>query len=112
LVEAIIGLGLFSVVASGFLMAVDFSLNTSGMVQEDHVSQNLARTQMEDILKLPYSDTGSYSVTVVPPGEFSLSITVVDESPTAQPNSLQRVIVRVDRLGKPVLTLAHYKAKV
>lgn len=112
LAETIIGLGLFGLVATGFLAAVGFSLNTSGMVQEDHVSHNLARTQMEDVLKLPYSDTGFYPVTVAPPGEFSLSITVVDESPIAQPNSLQRVTVRVDRLSKPVLTLAHYKAKL
>ena len=108
LIEVLIGLGLLGVLASAFLPTVSSGILRGGRVQESYYAQDLARTQMEDVKSLSYDDTGSYPVAVPPSGDFSVSVTAIDESGD---NKLQKIIVRVSHGQRLVLVLESYKAK-
>ena len=112
LLENVIGVGLLGAIGVVFLVAIATSLSSAGLVEEVCTAENLARTQMEDIKSQTYSDTNSYGVTVTPPGDYAVSIAVVDESPALNPDTLQRVIVIVSRSGTQVLRLESFKAKL
>lgn len=110
--EVLIAVGVLGIVGSTFLPAISSGMLRSGQVQESYTAQILARTQIEDIKSLPYDDTGSYPVTVSPPGDFSITVTAIDESPPEFPNTLQRIRVTVSHGDRPVLKLETYKAKL
>ena len=112
ILEALVGVGLLGIVASAFLPAIGTGLVASEKVEEIHTAVALARTQVIDISSELYSDANFYPVTVPAPGEYAISITVVDESPPEYPNTLQRTIVTVSRGSRTVLVLEDYKAKL
>ena len=105
----VVTLGVIAVV---FLAAITTSLTSAGIVDEIYTASSLAQTQMEDIKGQPYSDANSYGVTVTPSGDYSVSITVVDDSPELNPDTLQRVTVTISRSGLRVFRLESYKAKL
>lgn len=110
LIETMAAVGLFGLISTTFLLAISTSLMTSGQVQADYTSQNLARTQTEDIQNLAFADSYTYPVTVSAPQSYTVSIDVVDESPLEHPDTLQRIVVTVSRNGRRELTLESYKA--
>ena len=112
LIETLVGVTLLGGIATVFLLGISTALMGSSQVSEDYTAENLARVQMEEIKSLPYSDTNSYPLAVSPPVEYTVSISVIDESPIEHPTTLQRIVVTVSRQGQTILILESYKAKL
>ena len=112
LIETLVGVTLLGGIATVFLLGISTALTASGEVSEDYTAENLARVQMEEIKSLPYSDSNTYPLAVSPPAEYTVSISVIDESPIEHPSTLQRIVVTVSRQGRTILVLESYKAKL
>ncbi len=111
ILETVLGVGLLGVVASAFFPAIGTGMLVSQKVVEVHTAVDLARAQVADVGSQPYSDSDFYPVTVATPGDYAISITVLDESPIEYPNTLQRITVTVSRGPRTALILEDYKAK-
>jgi len=108
LVETLVALAIFGLVAGVFLAGLYVSSKSVMVSQERVAAESLAKSQMESIKALDY-DT-SYSPTVPPdlPQGYAIGIAVepVDGIPTEQ---LQKITVTVTRNGDGVFTLVDYK---
>ena len=107
------GAGLIALIAAigvGYLSATSTGLFGAGIIEERCTAENLARNQLEEIKYLPYSDV--YAASVTTPNEYEITIEVVDLSPPELPDTIQKVIVHVNRNGQGVLTVENYKAKL
>lgn len=110
LLEAVVAIALVAVIGVGYLTATSTGLVGAGIIEERSIAENLARNQLEEIYDLPYSDV--YAASVTTPIEYEITIEVVDLSPPELPDTIQKVIVSVNRNGQGVLTLEKYKAKL
>jgi len=111
LLETIVALGLFAMIAVSFLGAISTGLTGAEIIDGRLTTENLARTQMEDIKSLPYNDSNYYPVTVSCPPECTVLIDVTDLSPVEYPSTLQKVVVSVLQEGHTKTTIESYKVK-
>ena len=111
LLETIVALGLFAMIAVSFLGAISTGLTGAEIIDGRLMTENLARTQVEDIKSLPYSDSNYYPVTVSCPPECTVLIDVTDLSPLEYPSTLQSVVVSVLQEGRTKTTIETYKVK-
>ncbi len=109
LVETVISIGLLSATILVIISAVTMhSISTRSLDQID-VSNNLVKTQLEDIKNSTYQLV-SYPVTVTPPAGYAVSISVVVQNPPT--NTLQLVTVTVTRGSNTLVSVQIYKAKL
>jgi len=111
LLETIVALGLFAMIAVSFLGAISTGLTGAEIIDGQLTTENLARTQVEDIKSLPYSDSNYYPVTVNCPPECTVLIDVTDLSPIEYPSTIQSVAVSVLLEGRTMTTIESYKVK-
>ncbi len=109
LIESLIAVAIMGTIAVGFLGAITTGLLGAGIIEEHHVAENLARTQLEDIKSQPYDISNQYPVTVSPPPGYTVLIDVIDLSPVDYPDSLQKTAVTVYRDERTVLTVETLK---
>lgn len=110
LLETVVAIALIAAIGVGYLSATSTGLFGAGIIEERCTAENLARNQLEEIKYLPYSDV--YAASVTTPNEYEIIIEVVDLSPPELPDTIQKVIVHVNRNGQGVLTVENYKAKL
>ncbi len=96
-----------------------------GIVDEQLQAESLARSQLEEIKNVPYSDECLYPVTVSLPPQYSMNITVtapmqIGTSDNNTPlemlmgypiTTIQEITVSVCHGDKPILSVAAYKVK-
>lgn len=76
LIDTIIGLTLIAVVIATLLMSLSTSIRASDRNRDNAFLLQLARSQLEDILKQPYSDSHSYSTISPIPDGYTLDVGV------------------------------------
>ncbi len=106
LLETLLGLGLLGVIGIGFLTSLATSSSTTRTLDVRVDAEAMVRSQLEDIRSRPYAS--SYSVTVVPPPGFTLSI-VTQQLDGG--NNLQQVTAKVAQGASTVMRLNTYKAR-
>jgi prepilin-type N-terminal cleavage/methylation domain-containing protein len=120
LLETLIALGILAVIGVAFLTTLNTAYKNVELLEEQTQAEALIRSQLDDIKASPYQDSGIYPVTVTPPPQYSVNITVVTlDTPTCVQdgncNTLQEVTVSVYRTGdggeRPILSVKTYKAK-
>ena len=104
LLETIVGTALIGVIGFVFAGALSTNSNNSGLLDDRVQASALIRTQLEEIRNEQYQDT--YSVTVVTPPGFSLSIVTEDLE-----DELQSITVFAAHEGRPLLHIMDYKSE-
>ena len=110
LLEIMVALGILGFMGVGFMSALSTSTRATSTVDVQVVSEKLAREVSAEIMRQPWN--GSYSVTVVPPGGYTFSITTDTAPPTVSRtngSNLQRITVSISRGGKPALSVVTYR---
>ncbi len=76
LLDTIIGLALIAIVVVNVLMALSASMHASDRHRDNAYLLELARSQLEDIYKQPYSDSHVYSAISPIPDGYALGVSV------------------------------------
>ena len=109
LLEVLVALAILGTIAVVFLSTISSGLLGAAKIDERAVAENLARNQIEDIRRQPYSYDNLYPVTLSLPPGYTVIVDVADLSPVEYPSSLQKVAVSVCRGERGVLKLETYK---
>ncbi len=125
LIEALVAAGILAAIGAVFMGAMFTGYKSVGVLDEQQQAETLARSQLEGIKNAPYSDLGSYPISVSLPSQYSMSITVtpptcigtadnctpLEELLGYSVTTIQEITVSVYHGSKPVLSVACYKVK-
>ena len=118
LIEVLVAVAILGVIGVGYISATDASARGSRVVGEQVTARNLADTYLEVIRNETFAAnydnvTGAIPVpfqyTVDIEYKFSLDSETWVDDPTD--TYLQRIIIRVSREGRPVLSVCTYKMR-
>lgn len=104
LIEIIVSVALLSILGSALVGALGTGIKGTIKVDERTTAINLARSQLEYIRTLPYTEPPVYP-TLTPPTGYTITVT----GSTLTANVLQKLIVSVTANGVPVLDLEGYR---
>jgi len=76
LLEVLVATSILAAVGVVFLLATTTSYKSVGILDEKTQAEALARTELEHIRGMAYSDTGNYSINVSMPLQYSMNISV------------------------------------
>ena len=111
LLEVIIALAIFGAIGVVFLNAISSGLLGANRVEELSTAESIARSQVEYIKSLPFSDDDYYPIISSSPVGYSPIVEVIDLSPPEYPDTLQKILVLVQRDGRNILSLESLKVK-
>jgi len=119
LIEALVAASILTAIGVVFMGAMFTGYRVVGVLDEQQQAEILVRSQLEDIKSATYQESGIYLVTVDLPPQYSMDITsgypscigTPDNCTVLVTDTLQEVTVSVYHGGKPVLSVACYKAK-
>ena len=111
LLEVLISIAILGVIGVVFLNAISSGLLGATKVDERSTAESLARTQMEYIKSLPYDDSNYYPAIVSSTVGYTPLIEVTNLSPPEYPDTLQKVVVKIYRDGRPIMSVENYKVK-
>ena len=119
IIEVLVAAGILAAIGVVFMGAMFTGYRSVGILDEQVQAEVLARSQLEDIKNSSYSDAGVYDVTIDPPPQYSMDISVgypscigtADDCTVLVTDTLQEITVSVYHGSKLVLSVACYKAK-
>lgn len=125
LIEVLVAVALLGAIGTVFLTALGSVYKNVEITEEKQQAEALARSQLEYIKHLPYSEDGAYPVTVELPPQYSMVINT--SAPTcigtsenctsletligSSVDTIQEIKVFVYHGNNPVLSVACYKVK-
>ena len=121
LIEVVVAVGILGLIGAGLLTALDTNTRAVGILDEQVVAVNLATSYFEAIKAMSYADTypEPKDIITVPP-QYSVNVdlyfssdgdTWVDTYNPEIGHTLQKIIVSVLRVGKPVLSICTYRTE-
>lgn len=124
LIENLVAVGILAAIGVAFMSALFTGYRSVGILDEKQQAETLIRSQLEDIKSGPYQESGEYPIVVELPPQYSMSITVtppmhigtldnnvpLEELLGYSVTTIQEITVSVSHGGKPVLSVACYKA--
>lgn len=110
-IEVLVALAIMGAIGVVFLNAIASGSLGAAKIDERSTAESLVRTQMEYIRSLPYDDSNYYPVTSFSPSGYTPVIEVTDISPPDYPDTIQKVVIKVFRDGRPILAVENFKVK-
>lgn len=109
--EILIAMAILGAIGVVFLNAIISGSLGAAKIDERSTAESLARTQMAYIKSLPYDDSNYYPVTFSPPVGYTPLIEVTNQSPPEYPDTIQKVVVKIYRDERPILSVESFKVK-
>ena len=103
LLESLLALGLLALVVAGSMGALTTSHRASGVVFSQNTAENLARTQMEYVLSLPFQTPPSTYPPLPTPGGWT--VTAEGRTVPGADMNLEEIWVTVSHQGRARLVL-------
>ena len=107
LVEVLIAMALFGILAVSFLSAFGTGLVVLTRTDERQTAKNLAESQMEHIMKQGFP--GPYTLAEIPEEYARYEVEYEVETPPDRDANIQKITVIVTRGGEEVTKLEGYK---
>jgi prepilin-type N-terminal cleavage/methylation domain-containing protein len=111
LIELLVASAIFGAIGVIFINALATGQNEAYRVERMSEAESVARSQIELIKSLPYSDDDSYPLVTDTGDKYTAGIEVIDVSPVEYPNTMQKIIVDVNLNGNTLLSLETLKVK-
>ena len=111
LIELLVASAIFGAIGIIFVNAIATGQTEAYRVERMSEAESVARSQIELIKSLPYSDDDSYPSVTGTEDRYTAEIEVIDVSPVEYPNTIQKIIVTVSLNSNPLLSLETLKVK-
>jgi len=109
LVEVLVALAVISIVAAGFISALQNSIQASTLADRKDTARSLAQSQMEYIKKQPFAV--SYAPDTISSDYAGYSANITAANAAERDSSIQKVTISIYFGGKVVFSLDNYKAR-
>ncbi|MFQ5925300.1 MAG: prepilin-type N-terminal cleavage/methylation domain-containing protein [Dehalococcoidia bacterium] len=118
LLEVMIAVAIFGIIASGLFMALNVSSKTTATTNRLTTAESLTRSELEYVKALPYDETNNPPQYIVDPGltiptGYSIVVTAERLDPkgdgTGNDDGIQKVTVNVYFEGELIVATVDYK---
>ncbi|MFC1921038.1 prepilin-type N-terminal cleavage/methylation domain-containing protein [Chloroflexota bacterium] len=111
LIEILIATAIFGAIGVVFINAISSGQMGAHQIEKLSTAESIARSQIELIKSLPYSDENSYPVVTYSKDIYNANVEVFDLSPPENPDTLQKIVVTINENNNRLLSLETLKVK-